>query len=135
MWKDFLKYKGRKYEKPYLDYSFQNIFRLPLDFTLMVDLYGNTKGYSWMNYRHGKVWMNVRLTKRFLDGKLILNLTGSDVLNTYRSKKEWNLANFRMLMDDRGDVRSLTFSVRYRFNAVKSKYKGKSASATERQRM
>lgn len=135
VWKDFLKYKGRKYEKPYLDYSFQNIFRLPLDFTLMVDLYGNTKGYLWMNYRHGKVWMNVRLTKRFLDGKLILNLTGSDVLNTYRSKKEWNLANFRMLMDDRGDVRSLTFSVRYRFNAVKSKYKGKSASATERQRM
>jgi len=135
--KDYFKYgdTGQKYEKPSLRYSLQNTFRLPAGFVVMLDFQGTSKGHSNLTYLYDQFRMDVRVTKTFMKGNLILNLRGYDILGTYKQKRLMEVNPIVSLIDKNLDTRSWQFSVRYKFNASKSKYKGKSASEEERQRM
>lgn len=135
--KDYFEYADtkQKYEKPFLRYSLQNMFRLPAGFVVMLDLQGTSKGHSNLTYLYDQFRMDVRVTKTFMKGNLILNLRGYDILGTYKQKRLMEVEPIVSLIDKNLDTRSWQFSVRYKFNASKSKYKGKSASEEERQRM
>lgn len=135
--KDYFRYgdTGQKYEKPFLRYSLQNTFRLPAGFVVMLDFQGTSKGHSNLTYLYDQFRMDVRVTKTFMKGNLILNLRGYDILGTYKQKRLMEVNPIVSLIDKNLDTRSWQFSVRYKFNASKSKYKGKSASEEERQRM
>lgn len=126
---------AQDYGKPYVYYSLQNTFKLPAGFTLMLDVQGNTRGHSTQNYIYDSFMMNARLTKTCMNGNLIFNLRGRDILGTYRQKAITELYPVKMLLEKDTDTRYVELSVRYKFNATKSKYKGESASEEERRRM
>lgn len=136
--KDFLTYtavRKEKFEDPYLFYSFQNTFNLPAGFVLMADVRGNTKGHNTLMYIYDNFQLNMRLTKKFLNDKLILNLQGQDILGTSKSKYGMNVYPVTSLADKKHDTQAVILSVRYKFNATRSKYKGESASQAERGRL
>ena len=114
---------------------FRSTFRLPAGFVVMLDFQGTSKGHSNLTYLYDQFRMDVRVTKTFMKGNLILNLRGYDILGTYKQKRLMEVNPIVSLIDKNLDTRSWQFSVRYKFNASKSKYKGKSASEEERQRM
>ena len=136
--KDYLSYERvekQNYKKPYLDYSLQNTFHLPDGFNLMIDFQGNSKGHSTLNYMYDSFRMDMRITKTFMDGRLILNLRGTDLTGSYRDKYRMDVYPVTSFINKDLDTRSVQLSVRYKFNASRSKYKGSSASEEERQRM
>ena len=136
--KDFLTYtavREEKFEEPYLFYSFQNTFNLPAGFVLMADVRGNTKGHSALMYMHDNFWVNMRLTKKFFNDNLIINLQGQDILGTSKSKYGMNVYPITSLANKKQDTQAVILSVRYKFNATRSKYKGESASEAERGRL
>jgi hypothetical protein len=136
--KDYVSYGEivkQKYQKPYLSYSLQNTFRLPAGFTAMIDLRGNSKGHSDLTYTYNSFRMDMRVTKTIMDGKLVLNMRGTDILGTEKRKGVMDIYPVTSMIDKDMDTRSFQFSVRYKFNATRSKYKGESASSEERQRM
>ncbi|WP_239058224.1 TonB-dependent receptor domain-containing protein [Bacteroides sp. 214] len=136
--KDFLAYtavRKEKFDDPYLFYSFQNTFELPAGFVLMADIQGRTKGHSALMYMYDNFSLNMRLTKKFFNDKLILNLQGQDVLGTSKSKYGMNVYPVTSLADKKNDTQAVILSVRYKFNATRSKYKGESASEAERGRL
>lgn len=135
--KDYLSFgnPAQDYNKPYLFYSLQNTFKLPAGFTFMLDVQGNTRGNSSQTYMYDTFQMNVRLTKTCMNGNLILNLRGADILGTYKQKSMTDVYPVKMLLAKNLDTRMVEFSVRYKFNATKTKYKGESASEEERRRM
>lgn len=138
MSKYFLEYGPivkKKYEKPYFYYSLQNIFKLPAGFVLMADVRGNLSGHSKLVYEYSQVRVDVGITKTFLKDKLILNLKGADIFGTYRDEFSVDAPPVYTYLRKNLDTRSVVLSVRYKFNATRSKYKGESVSAEERKRL
>ncbi len=136
--KDILSYGKivkQDYEKPYLRYSLKNTLRLPAGFTVMVDFQGNSKGNSSLNYVYDNFRMNMQITKTFMKDKLVLNMRGTDITGTYKQKYLMDVYPVTSFINKDLDTRSFQFSIRYKFNASRSKYKGNSASEEERQRL
>ena len=136
--KDYLNYKREEkqsYEKPYFNYSLQNTLRLPAGFTVMIDFQGNSRGHSTLNYMYDNFRMDMRVTKTFMDGRLILNMRGTDITGSYRQKYRMDVYPVSSFINKDLDSRSFQLTLKYKFNASRSKYKGSSASEEERQRM
>lgn len=133
--KEYITFRGHKYNDPYLFYTLQNTFHLPADFTLMVDFQGNTNGHSSLNKIYSSFVMGARLMKTFMDGNLILNLYGGDLLGTARRKALQEVHPVSILLRKEAETRFVEFSIRYKFNTTRSKYKGESASSAERNRL
>lgn len=136
--KDYLNYKREEkqsYEKPYFNYSLQNTLHLPAGFTVMIDFQGNSRGHSTLNYMYDNFRMDMRVTKTFMDGRLILNMRGTDITGSYRQKYRMDVYPVGSFINKDLDSRSFQLSLKYKFNAARSKYKGSSASEEERQRM
>lgn len=138
LYKDFLDFGmtdvKRSFNKPYLYYSLQNTFKLPAGFTLMADVRGVSKGHRAASYNYDNVRVDVGLTKTFMKQNLIFNLRGADILGTYREERIIDVPPASSYMKKDLDTQSLVFSVRYKFNTTRSKYKGESVSEEERQR-
>ena len=79
--------------------------------------------------------MNATLTKSFLNEHLSIHLQGIDL--THGHKDGNRIYNKHMNMDvaNVSDSRELRFTIRYKFNTAKSKYKGKGAAAEEIKRL
>lgn len=138
MLKDILSYGetiNRSYEKPYLSYSLKNTLHLPAGFTVMIDFEGNSKGNSSLNYMYDNFRMDMQVTKTFMNDKLVLNMKGTDITGSYRQKYLMDVYPVTSFINKDLDSRSFQLSIRYKFNASRSKYKGNSASEEERQRM
>ncbi|WP_321331759.1 TonB-dependent receptor domain-containing protein [uncultured Bacteroides sp.] len=136
--KDILSYGeivNRSYEKPYLRYSLKNTLRLPAGFTVMIDFQGNSKGHSSLDYMYDNFRMDMQVTKTFMNDKLVLNMKGTDITGSYRQKYLMDVYPVTSFINKDLDSRSFQLSIRYKFNASRSKYKGTSASEEERQRM
>ena len=124
------------YDKPMLIFNSDNAFRLKHDWQLEL----NSQFYSKAHYRNVKLmqayWnMTAAVQKSFLkDKSLVVRLSVADIFNTAKQDALIDLGNYTLL---KGDVfgegrRNYSFhrvslSVRYAFNATKSKYKGKGA--------
>ena len=136
--KDFLSYGEpikRSYKKPYWIYSLQNTLHLPCDILFMAEFWGNTRGNSSVGYAYEQFMMNMQLNKTFMHGNLILNLRGTDILNTHKEKFLLEANNCSNLIKKKNDSRSVSISILYKFNSSRSKYKGESISAEERKRL
>jgi hypothetical protein len=72
--------------------------------------------------------VDLKVTKRFMEDKLSINLTANDVFKTNTNKWEMDYGKINMLYDKNIDSRSVALTVSYRFNSTTDKYKGKQAS-------
>ena len=124
------------YDKPMLIFNSDNAFRLKHDWQLEL----NSQFYSKAHYRNVKLmqayWnMTAAVQKSFLkDKSLVVRLSVADIFNTAKQDALLDLGNYTLFKGDvfgegRGNYsfHRVSLSVRYAFNATKSKYKGKGA--------
>ena len=124
------------YDKPMLIFNSDNACRLKHDWQLEL----NSQFYSKAHYRNVKLmqayWnMTAAVQKSFLkDKSLVVRLSVADIFNTAKQDALLDLGNYTLLKGDvfgegRGNYsfHRVSLSVRYAFNATKSKYKGKGA--------
>ncbi len=112
--------------------SFNNSFRLPKGFVFTLDAnYQGSGHYQNIYLTENKFVVNAGITKSFFDERLRVELKGHDLF--YGSKEGNLLYNSQMefWQYNRNDSREIELTVRYRFNAARSKYKGTGAGDSE----
>ncbi|MDR0894188.1 MAG: TonB-dependent receptor [Prevotellaceae bacterium] len=139
MQKQFLEYGTTEvkqtYNKPIFGYNWYNSLRLPADFTFRLDLTGNSRGHTGQTYAYDNYRVDAQLNKRFLKGNLIFILRVVDLFDT--SQNKGLNVNYPLTLEQDSDphMQSVQFSLTYRFNSTRSKYRGSGAADSERSRL
>lgn len=105
-----------------------NTFSLPQNWTLRVDAYGNSEGNNGVAFVKSSWGIDLRVSKRFLDNRLTLNLAAVDIFKTITNSWEMNYGKINFMYDKNIDSRAISLTVSYRFNATSNKYKGQQTS-------
>ena len=116
------------YNKPIGSAKWFNTFSLPQKWTLRVDASGRTSGHGGVTFLKPTWGIDLKVTKRFMEDKISVNLTANDILKTNTNKWEMDYGKIIMLYDKNIDSRSVILTVSYRFNPTRDKYKGQQAS-------
>lgn len=113
----------------------EQYIQLPQKFQFSIDLETSTRGED-ITYRTIKPGSSVNLSlyKGFFKGKLSVQLQANDIFNTSSSDILLYSGN-RIMIYEPESRRSFSMTVRYKFNATKSKYKGTGAGDSQKSRM
>ena len=115
-----------------------NTFTLPKDFTINTNLQYTSPG-DMQNARLTRAdvfYLNVSLQKTMLKGALSFTLSGEDLLHSIgKNAPRLFLPQAVFEQSGMGDTRCVRLTVRYRFNAVRSNYKGKGAATDQLNRL
>lgn len=81
-------------------------------------------------------WMNASLQKDFFKARLSFLLQANDVFNTYRNGYFMYYGRLRtMSLREKDSRRSLSLTIRYKFNGKKNVYKGRGAGNNQKYRL
>lgn len=120
---------------PMGNFSWNNHFTLPKGFQLDIDLQADTRGDNENSRMLEGAWRaDVSLYKSFLNERLSLQLQGSDLFESSQARITLFSGN-RLMTLDQETRRQFRLTVRYKFNAAKSKYKGTGAGQSQKSRM
>lgn len=124
------------YNKPMVSLSLGNIFTLSPSWKATADFSYTTKGHTNNYYLRKPVFRtDLSLTKSFYDERLRLTLGVQDLFD--QASRRRTIVNYNAV--SRNDVneliREVYLTLRYRFNAARSKYKGKGAGQAEINRL
>ena len=126
------------FNKPIFVGKWINTFTLPKDFTINTNLQYTSPG-DMQNARLTRAdvfYLNVSLQKTMLKGALSFTLSGEDLLHSIgKNAPRLFLPQAVFEQSGMGDTRCVRLTVRYRFNAVRSNYKGKGAAAEHLNRL
>lgn len=122
--------QGNRYvlSQPVWNGMFDNTFTLPWGLLFSVNISYTSKGHMANFYNARHLWVcDVSLRKSFLNDALSLELRGKDLFN-----RNWNnsVCYFDRMIGwelDKYDSREFVLTLRYKFNATKSRYKGTGA--------
>ena len=123
-----------RFNKPMGSITFNNNFKLPKGFLL--DLNGNwtTKGHSENIYvEEDMIDLSASLYKSFLKDNLIIQLRANNLLESKQVVTAYS--GIRVMLNTLTPHRQITFTLRYKFNSTKSKYKGTGAGESQKSRM
>ena len=114
-----------------------NDFKLPAGFLLTADMRWMTTGDSQNTRILDHMWtMNASLYKEVWDGRMSFQLKANDIFNTQKMNGLLYTGSVRTLrMFNEPNAQSVSLTVRYKFNATKSKYKGTGAGDAQKNRM
>ncbi|MDE6715603.1 MAG: outer membrane beta-barrel family protein, partial [Muribaculaceae bacterium] len=136
MHKQWLTLDTHKYNRPIFSYYFDNLFTLPHDFQITLNMYGQSKGDMHTNSFGSTICsVDASVSKSFLNKSLQLKLLATNIFNT--ANNDWTMHTYGVFVDKSQsyDRRGITLSLTYRFNPYRSKYKGKNASDSEMNRL
>lgn len=120
---------------PIAFFKWGNTFSFPKDFQLNIDLETSTRGEdSSCRIIEPGSSVNLSLYKGFWGGKLSVQLQANDLFNTSSSDILVYSGN-RLTILAPESRRSFGMTIRYKFNATKSKYKGTGAGDSQKNRM
>lgn len=123
------------FNNPMGSFSFRNHFSLPSGFGLDIDLGADTPGDNENSYVSESCWYaNVGLYKSFFNERLSVRLQADDLFNSSAAKTVLYSGN-RVMMLKQEVRRSIALTLRYKFNAAKSKYKGTGAGDSQKSRL
>ena len=123
-----------KFNKPIGSVTFRNNFKLPKGFLLDVNGSWTSQGYQNNIYlTDDMIDMNASLAKSFLKDKLTLQLQAYNILNPKQVATVYS--GIRVMQNTQVMHRQVSLTVRYKFNATKSKYKGTGAGESQKSRM
>ena len=125
----------KHFNRPALAADWNNQFSLPGQFILSIDASCTNSYHSGYNRMKAVAWMDCGLRKSFFKNTLDVSVQVNDV---FASKKEKYLVYGPMVtFNKRGDSdsRQVRLRLAYRFNSVRSKYKGTGAAAGEMGRL
>lgn len=95
----------------------------------------STRGHSDNIYTYSKTQMHFGATKAFFKKKLQVDIWLIDIFNTKRNHNIIYSHNFMYDSNYKPSSRKMTVSLRLNINATRSKYKGKGAGNTEKNRL
>ena len=125
------------FNHPMLTLQLGNIITLPHDWLLQADFNIHSHGHPGANVYVNctNPMLSLSVSKDFIKRRLNVKLSGNDLFNggVNRTILYSNRMMFRKTEDN--DSRSVTISLRYRFNVTPSKYKGTGAGNAEKNRL
>ena len=126
--KQNLKYQNRSYNKPYYSYAWNNIFQFPNNFQFIINMRGNLNGNNNIILNKSGFRTDIRVSKKFLDDKLHLILSATDIFST--NLERWSMTTNNMYEDkwNDSDNRGINLQIIYKFNSTQDKYKGRGAT-------
>lgn len=130
-------YGGSKHlGKPMFQVGFNNSISLPLGIDANVDFSFQSKGdYQNVSINKNTCILDVSFSKSFFNKALDIKISGTDLLH---QKKEANIMysdRIHIMQQNVFDSREFGLTLRYHFNAAKSKYKGTGAGNEEKNRL
>lgn len=127
---------SHKINKPLYIASFNNTWELPLGFGLGLDMRIQSKGaYQNISMEHATGSVDILLRKSFFKDALSIVIKGSDLFNTDRQYNYLRSGDYIIYQQNRWDRREFSLTIRYKFNAIRSKYKGTGAGQEQKKRM
>ena len=111
--------------------TFQFTSTLIGDLTMKFTSKGDDKNISLMR---NMFQTNISLTKTFFEQRLSIKLAGYDLFHARQKIKLYN-QQMQLVQDNSLDTRYAEITIRYKFNAARSKYKGTGAGNDEKRRL
>ena len=121
------------FDKPLGVFRFGNLFELPWQTILQADFSFLTCGDDELGWIDKNFSFNFEVSKTF--GKWTVSFLCDDVFKTENHRFNFYGNIRKCTVEKLSDTRKIELSVRYNFNAVRSKYKGTGAGNDEKERM
>jgi hypothetical protein len=122
-------------ERPIWIAQFNNNFQLTPSLTASADFSFTSKGdQENVSLTKALYQLDLSLTKSFLNDRLSVQVKGHNLLNSQQHVR-LNYGERTLWQNFNQDSREVEFTVRYKFNAAQSKYKGTGAGASEKERL
>ena len=127
--------KAKRFGNPFLQMKLNNLVNLSHAWLLRADFDLQSKGNQQTIHKDRvTAVLNLSVGKDFWGGKLNVRFEANDVFkNNSHVTLYSNRFYFRKVDDD--DSRNVTFSLRYRLNTTRSKYRGTGAGNNEKERL
>lgn len=123
-----------KLNKPLWIFRFNNAIHLPWDMWLNIDFAAQTSGNGDNVYIKSRWNCDLGLFKIFANDTWSMKLQFNDVFNTYRQQMTIYDALSETSINKTYDTSDLSLTIRYNFNAARSRYKGRGAVNAEKAR-
>lgn len=118
-----------------MNFAWNNNFKLPLGISLDIDFGVDTPGDNENTKIEEWSWFaNVGIYKSFFKDRLSVQLKANDLFNSYQARGTLYSGN-RLMTIKMETRRNIGITLRYKFNAAKSKYKGTGAGSGQKSRM
>ena len=123
--------------KPIFFTQLFNTFSLKNDWQIELGGHLMMKGYSDNMYMTNNYFnLTAAVQKKLLkNGALVLRLEGNDLVGTAHYNVNTDFGNHTISQTNKMDTQRIKFSLRYNFNAAKSKYRGTGAGSDQKARM
>ena len=123
-----------KLDKPLGIFRINNAIHLPWDIWLNLDFSSRTSG-DGDNFRLKSYWQcNLGVYKSFANDTWSVKLQLNDVFDTWRQEATYYNVISQVSFKKLYDTRDLSLTIRYNFNSSRSRYKGRGAANTEKDR-
>lgn len=123
--------------KPYATFVWNNTFNLPKNWVLSYDMMLETKGHQKSAYLFRNNFnADASIVKTFKGERFSLQLDANNIFGTYQADPCRQYCGENIILDlGRTKMSSVMLTGRYKFNTVRSKYKGTGAGQSQRNRM
>lgn len=122
-------------EKPVWNFKLNNSLHLPLNLILGVNYRYTGRGCYDLYLSEGGSSLDLSLYRAFLKDRLTVRLNANDLFKKNYDRSTYQGRNVTFYRDNYSDHRCVVLTVRYSFNATKSKYKGTGAGNDEKSRL
>lgn len=132
-----LTYRGniQKYNAPSYSLTINQMFNFPKDYLLSIYYYlsnGGDRGcVSFRTYQ----MLNLEIQKNFLDNRCSISLNANDIFRTMKFKETKKVGNISFQQTEDYRLWNYSISLVYRFNQIKSKYRGKNTIQSDINRL
>lgn len=116
-------------------FSWNNSFELPAGIVLSLNMNYQTRGNYSATYLRPQGGVDTSIRKSFLNNALSINLQATDVFATRRTSVMLYGSRLTYSKRSYADTRQFSLTLRYKFNATGSGYKGKHVSDKDIQRL
>lgn len=132
-----LRYRGADMQmgNPFLFLTLNNTLRLPHDWIVNADFSWQSDGDGQNTHLKSSSSFDIGVTKRLLNGNLVVNLKGSDLFNCRDQRVTMYNGDIRLKVANHTDTRSVRIRLTYKFNTSKNRYRGKGAGEAEKTRI
>ena len=129
--------QDKSMNQPMLSLQLGNIVILPHDWLLQADFNIHTHGYAGSNFKieTTNAMLSLSVSKDLFKRRLNVKLSANDLFNQGISKGTFYFKRMILRKTEDNDSRSLTLSLRYRFNVTPSRYRGTGAGNAEKDRL
>jgi hypothetical protein len=123
--------------QPTLSFQLGNVVTLPHEWLLQADFSMHTHGYTGSNFKveTTNAMLSLSVSKDFFRRRLNIKLSGNDLFNQGKGLGTFYFERMILRKTEDDDSRSLTLSLRYRFNVTPSRYRGTGAGNAEKNRL